>query len=111
MKKVTTDLTLSAIMEKLKRKQYDNEFVLTVQGFRAPSGKYYHPVDLKIIKTYSFPEQNNMYASHLFVLEANDGLIGYSLDSHEVFSQANGELYETFISRIPIQGRREEELF
>lgn len=98
-------------MEKLERKRYDNEFVLTAQGFRAPSGKYYQPGDLKIIKTYTFSQHNSRNASQLFVFEANDGLIGYSLNTLGIFSNTNEDYYEAFISRIPIQGRPEEDIF
>jgi hypothetical protein len=111
MKKGIKITTLEAVMEKLERKRYDNKFEMTPQGFRAPNGKYYHSGDLKIIKTYTFSKENSNNLSQLYLIEANDGLIGYNLDTYGIFGNADDELYDSFIRRIPIECRPEDELF
>jgi hypothetical protein len=79
MIKPTEMTTLSQVIEKLRLKRQDNEFILKPQGFTIGNGKFYQPHDLKIIKTYRFEgESDPSDSSILYVMEANDGSIGYS---------------------------------
>src|SRR5882757_9111542 len=74
--------TLSSVLEQLRLKQEDHEFRWTEQGFTAGKGKIYQPEDLKIIRTYRFEgESDPSDSSILYVIEANDQLVGYSLDA------------------------------
>ena len=43
--------TLSQVLEKLRLKRHDNEFVMSEGGFVTGNGKHYKPEDLTIIKT------------------------------------------------------------
>ena len=95
--------TLTSILEKLRVKKYDNEFQLTADGFSCNNQKHYQPEDLKIIRTYRFegesdPEDNAI----LYVIEANDGLIGYSLNAYGAYSDYSGDGYDDFIKKIPM---------
>lgn len=105
--------TLSSVLEKLRLKKIDNEFRWTEEGFTAGKGKIYQPEDLKIIKTYRFEgESDPSDSSVLYIIEANDGLIGYSLDSYGVYSDhANEEGYDNFIRQINVEGRDDQLFF
>ena len=104
--------TLSGVLEKLRLRKQDNEFQISEEGFTAPSGKLYHPEDLTIIKTYRFegdssPDDNSI----LYLIEANDGLTGYSMDAYGVYSNHDDDKYDEFIRKIPVSEREEQEIF
>ena len=103
--------TLSHILEKLRLKKFDNEFQITEEGFTSENKKFYKPNDLKIIRTYRFEgESNPSDNAILYLMEANDGLIGYSLDSYGAYSD-QPEGYDDFIRKIPVAEREEQEIF
>jgi len=96
--------TLSQVIEKLRLKRQDNEFILTQEGFTIGNGKYYQPLDLKIIRTYRFEgESDPSDASILYVMEAKDGTIGYSVDAYGAFSNHDDVDYNGFILNIPVE--------
>lgn len=104
--------TLTSILEKLRIKKMDNEFKMTPEGFGIGNNKYYQPEDLKIIRTYRFegdsdPSDNAV----LYLIEAKDGLIGYSLDAYGAYSDHEGEGYDDFIRKISVNEREEQEIF
>lgn len=104
--------TLSQVIEKLRLKRQDNEFILTPDGFSAGNGKFYLPQDLKIIKTYRFEgESDPSDSSILYVIEGNDGLIGYSVDAYGAFSNHDDVAYDDFIVKIPVEEREEQLIF
>ena len=102
--------TLTEVMEKLRVKKIDNEFRLKPEGFSAGKNKTYQPEDLTIIKTYRFEGPSDPGdMSILYIIKANDGLIGYSLDAYGVYSEHDDEEgYDNFIRRIPTKGHDEE---
>src|ERR1700688_351702 len=90
MIKPTEMTTLSQVIEKLRIRRQDNEFILKPQGFSTGNGKFYQPQDLKIIRTYRFEgESDPADSSILYVMEANDGSIGYSVDAYWAFKKHN----------------------
>jgi hypothetical protein len=109
-KRTTQMTTLSSVLEKLRVKEQDNEFKMTPEGFAAPNCKTYAPHDLKIIRTYRFEgESDPSDSSILMLIEANDGLIGYSMDAYGVYSNHDDDGYDDFILKIPV-GERDEQL-
>jgi len=104
--------TLSQIMNKLTVKGYDKEFRWTTEGFTVDDNVY-QPEDLTILKTYRFEgvsDPSDM--SILYLIKANDGLIGYSLDAYGVYSNHDDEEgYDNFIRQIPIKDNEEQLLF
>jgi hypothetical protein len=103
--------TLSAILEKLRVKKIDNEFQITPQGFTAANSKYYQPADLKIIRTYRFEgESNPDDNAAIYIIQANDGLIGYTIDAYGVYSDHDSE-YDDFLRKIPVEEKEEEIVF
>jgi hypothetical protein len=104
--------TLSMVLEKLRIKKQDNEFKIVEGGLSSPAGKIYQPEELKIIKTYRFegdsdPSENTI----LYLIEANDGLIGYSIDAYGAYSNHEDDGYDDFIRKIPVNERDEQEIF
>ncbi|MEP7237184.1 MAG: hypothetical protein ABI685_04955 [Ferruginibacter sp.] len=104
--------TLSGVLEKLRLRKEDNEFSMTEKGFASPAGKIYNPEDLTIIKTYRFegdsdPSDNTI----LYLMEANDGLTGYSIDAYGVYSNHDDSSYDEFIRKIHVSERDEQEIF
>lgn len=98
--------TLSYILEKLRKKNWDTEFRWVPEGFSAGKGKIYKPEELEIIKIYRFEEITNPSdMCILYIIEAKDGLIGYSLDAYGVYSNHEDEAgYDNFIRMIPERG-------
>lgn len=104
--------TISTVLEKLRVKKYDNEFRVTPEGFTPGNNKYYQPEDLKIIRTYRFEgESDPSDSAIIYLLEANDGLIGYSLDAYGVYSDHIDDGYDDFIRKVPVEERDEQQIF
>ena len=106
--------TLSQILEKLRLKNLDNEIKMTDHGKMQGAGvnKIYNPEDLTIIKTYRFEgDSDPADSSILYLIEANDGKIGYSLDAYGVYSNHDDDRYDDFIRRIPMEERDEQAIF
>ncbi len=104
--------TSSAVLEKLRLKKHDNEFRMTEAGFGTGSGKTYQPEELKIIRTYRFEGASDPSdSSILYVMEANDRLIGYSIDAYGVYSNHDDDGYDEFIRQIPVQEVEERCIF
>jgi hypothetical protein len=104
--------TLSSVLERLRIKKHDNEFRMTEEGFTAGKGKTYQPEDLKIIRTYRFEGNSDPAdSSVVYLIEANDGLVGYSLDAFGAYSDHEEEGYDEFIRNIPVEEHSEESIF
>jgi hypothetical protein len=67
--------TLTSVLEKLKQKRWDNEFIYEEdKGFTLGLGKHYQPEDLKVIKTYRFEgasDPGDMMV--VYIILTNDG--------------------------------------
>ena len=112
MEKPAEMTTSSSILEKLRLKRQDNEFIMTPEGFTANDSKHYNPEDLQIIKTYRFEGESDPSDSVvLYIIEAKDGLIGYSIDAYGAYSNHGDDGYDDFIRRIPVQDRDEQQIF
>lgn len=103
--------TITQILEKLRLKQQDNEFKWDPQGFTAGRGKFYQPEELLIIKTYRFEGNSDPAdSSIIYIIQANDGLVGYSMDAYGAYSDQEGE-YDDFIRKISVEDRDEQIIF
>ncbi|HTE23009.1 hypothetical protein [Flavitalea sp.] len=105
--------TVTAVLEKLRMKKMDNEFRLVDGKFQAGRGKNYSPDELTIIKTFRFEgESDPSDSSIIYIIEANDGLIGYSMDAYGVYSNHDEEDgYDNFIRTIKVENRDEQLIF
>lgn len=100
--------TLSSILEDMRIKKQDNEFIITAKGFSAVNGKTYTINDLKIIRTYRFEgDSDPSDSSILYLIEASDGLIGYSIDAYGAYSNHDNDGYDEFIKKLPVEERIE----
>lgn len=111
----TTDTmsTTSEVLETLRLKKMDNEFRWTPEGFTAGKSKTYQPDELEIVKTFRFEGASDPSdTAILYVIRANDGLTGYTLDAYGVYSSHENEGgYDNFIRQIPQAGHDEQLLF
>lgn len=104
--------TLSSVLEKLRLKKRDNEFCMCPEGFSTNRAKYYQPEELKIIKTYRFEGESDPSDNViLYVIEANDGQIGYNMDAYGAYSNHEGDGYDDFIKKIPMEEKEETDIF
>ena len=104
--------TLSSVLEKLRIKKRDNEFRITTEGFGIGNGKFYTPDQLTIIKTYRFEgDSDPSDSSIIYLIEANDGLVGYSMDAYGAYSNHDDDGYDDFIRKIPMEERDEQIIF
>ena len=103
--------TLSGVLEKLRLKKIDTEFKMTDERFTAGKGKFYNPEDLKIIRTYRFEgESDPQDNSVIYIIEATDGLIGYSIDAYGAYSDHDAN-YDDFLRKIPVHENEEGQIF
>ena len=85
-----------------------NEFKFEKEGLTIGNGKFYNPEDLKITKVYRFEgESDPSDSSVIYIIEANDGLVGYSMDAYGVYSDHEDASYDDFIRKIPTENRDE----
>lgn len=104
--------TLSSVLEKLRVRKFDNEFRMDQGGFSIGKGKIYQPEDLKIIRTYRFEgDSDPSDSSIVYVIEANDGLTGYTMDAYGAYSNHEDDGYDDFIRKIPMEEREEQQIF
>ncbi|MEO5649781.1 MAG: hypothetical protein ABIR03_07665 [Ginsengibacter sp.] len=102
--------TVTSVLENLRLKKYDNEFRMTELGFTPGNDKFYQPEDLKIIRTYRFEgESDPSDSSIIYLIEAKDGLVGYSMDVYGANSD-QPEGYDNFIKKIPVEERDEQQV-
>ncbi|MEO7120298.1 MAG: hypothetical protein ABIY62_04345 [Ginsengibacter sp.] len=104
--------TVTAVLERLRIKKFDKEFCMTAEGFTPGNKKYYKPEELKIIRTYRFEgESDPSDSAIIYLFEANDGLIGYSIDAYGVYSDHGDDGYDDFIRKIAVEERDEQQIF
>ena len=104
--------TLTAVLEKLRHQHNDNEFTISKDGFTTTNGKFYKPEDLTIIKTYRFEGQSDPADSSIvYLIQADDGTMGYSMDAYGVYSTHEEVNYDDLIKQIPVQEREEQAIF
>ena len=95
--------TISSVLNKLKLKNQDNEFVIDKKRQLSLNGKSYSKHDIKIIKTYRFEgETDPADQAILYLILTYDGIIGYSLDAYGVYTNHLNDGYADFIQQMSI---------
>jgi hypothetical protein len=105
--------TLTAVLEKLRQQHHDHEFTIaeSEDGFMA-NGKKYKPEELTIIRTYRFEGPSDPGDSSIvYLIEANDGTMGYTMDAYGAYSTQDAKNYDELIKKIPVQEREEQAIF
>lgn len=104
-------VTLSQVLEKLRKQRFDNEFTMVDEFFTTTNGNKYTPEDLTIIKTYRFEgDSDPADSSILYVIEAKDGLMGYVMDIYGAQSEHDAA-FDDFVRQIPMKDRDEQLIF
>jgi hypothetical protein len=95
--------TISSVLNKLKLKNQDNEFVINNAGQLSLNGKSYSQHEIRIIKTYRFEgDSDPADQAIIYLLLAYDGVIGYSLDAYGVYTNHRNDGYADLIQSIAI---------
>lgn len=96
--------TISSVLNKLKQKDQDNEFIIDESGQLSFNGKSYSKNDINIIKTYRFEgESDPADQAIIYLILANNGVIGYSLDAYGVYTNHRNDGYANFIQQMAIK--------
>lgn len=104
--------TLSQVLEQLRLKKQDNEFQISPKGFSPGNDKFYQPEELKIIRTYRFEGESDPSDNVIvYLIQAKDGLIGYSMDAYGAYSNHVNDGYDEFIKKIPVEEKEERSIF
>ena len=95
--------TISTVLNMLKLKKQDNEFVINTVGQLSLNGKSYNPDEIKIIKTYRFEgDSDPADEAIIYLIKAHDGVIGYSLDAYGVYTNHTNDGYAGLIQQMAI---------
>ena len=93
--------TISTVLNMLKLKNQDNEFVINQTGQLSFNGNSYSQHDIKIIKTYRFEgESDPADAAIIYLIKTHDGVIGYSLDAYGVYTNHRNDGYADLIQQM-----------
>lgn len=100
--------TLSGVLDVLKQRGYDHEFRLKPDGKLQSLAieQTFEPDDFKIVRTYRFEGDSNPSDSAvLYLMEHKDGLIGYIINAYGAYDDYDGDLFEEFIRKLPVEER------
>lgn len=98
--------TISTVLNNLKNKKQDNEFVIDETGLVMLNGKLYSQHDIKIIKTYRFEgESDPADEAIIYIIRTNDGIIGYSLDAYGVYTNHTNDGYADLIRKMAMRNQ------
>ena len=100
--------TLSGVLDVLRVRGYDREFRLMEDGKLQHLGdeRIFDPEGFRIIRTYRFEgDSNPSDAAVLYLLENNDGFIGYIINAYGAYDGYEGDVFDNFIRRLPVEER------
>jgi len=95
--------TITTVLNNLKRKKQDNEFLLNEHGLVSLNGKLYHRDEIKMIRTYRFEGQSDPAdQAIIYLIETNDGATGYSLDAYGAYTNHANDAYAELIRQMAV---------
>ena len=93
--------SLTTVLEHLKQKKQDNEFKVNEQGLVLVMGRLYTEDKIKMIKTYRFEgESDPAEEAIIYLIKADDGTIGYSIDTYGIYTDHMNDVYGHFIQKL-----------
>ncbi len=97
--------TLSQVINKLKKKGFDEDFEITDDGLVAhKSGKKYFPENLIIKKTYRFEGFSNPDdMSVLYAMRTDDGVKGIFVDAYGTYANNESVSISEFLKKVKIE--------
>lgn len=94
---------LSLVLKKLKLKGQGSEVSIDIQGKLTLNGKTYRQDEVIILRTYRFEgESDPGDAAIIYVIQTNDGSIGYCMDGYGMYSSHTNDLQSEFIHNAVI---------
>ncbi|MFN4248528.1 MAG: hypothetical protein ACK4EY_12425 [Flavipsychrobacter sp.] len=93
--------TISMVLNSLKNKGQDNEFLIAKSGAILLCGKRYKNSEISIIHIYRFEEDTDpAEQAIIYLIKTNDGIIGYSLDAYGVYTNHGNDGFSTAIRKM-----------
>ena len=93
--------TLTTVLQHLKQENQYNEFIVARKGVVWLSGKSYKEDEVRMIRTYRFEgDSDPSEEAIVYIIEAKDGSIGYSIDNYGVYANHTDDEYGWFIKRL-----------
>ena len=93
--------TLSTVLNHLKQKSYCNEFTINAEGRVLLLGKQYHQLAVSLLRTYRFEgDSDPSEQAIIYLIETDDGTIGYSIDNYGVYTNHLNDVYAGFIQQL-----------
>lgn len=94
---------LSLVLKNLKLKGQGSEVSVDAQGKLSLNGKTYQQDQVIILRTYRFEgESDPGDAAIIYVIQTNDGSIGYCMDGYGMYSSHTNDLHSEFIHHAAI---------
>ena len=104
--------TLSEVMESLRKKGIDQEFLYTKGYLQIGNSPLYSPSELQIIKSYRFEGKTDPGdSSVLYLIKSMNGFTGFIIDSYGVYSNQENNEFNNLIRQIPVLDHHDEVLF
>lgn len=104
--------TLSHVLDILEKKGMGKDFKWTGNGFTLDGQKMYAPNELTIVKMFRFEELKDASdTSIVYLIEANDGAMGYILDAYGPYRSHDEEGFDNALRLIPEKDHNEQMLF
>ena len=96
--------TVNSVMLFLKSKNYDNEFFVNGRGSIVLKNEIYHQNEIKLVKTFRFEGNSNPSdEAIIYLIKADGGPFGYSLDGYGISSNHDHDQYVEFIKNLSFQ--------
>ena len=93
--------TITAILNGLRVKRQDNEFTVNDQGMIILKGKSYRQMEVELLRTYRFEgDSDPSDEAIIYLVQANDGTIGYSLDAYGMYTNHINDGYAEAIHKM-----------
>ena len=98
--------SISLVLKNLRGKDQGTEFFIPAKGELTLNGKTYRQQDVEILRTYRFEgESDPADQAIIYVIKANDGSMGYSIDGYGMYSAHTNDLYRDFIQHANISNQ------
>jgi hypothetical protein len=93
--------TITAVLDGLKIKEQCNEFTIDDKGLVILKGKSYRQQEVEILRTYRFEgDSDPSDEAIIYLIQAIDGTIGYSLDAYGVYTNHANDGYAEAIHKM-----------
>jgi hypothetical protein len=96
--------TVNAVMLFLKSKNYDNEFYVNAGGSIILKNEIYNQNEIKLVRIFRFEgDSNPSDEAIIYLIKADSGPFGYSLDGYGISSNHDHDKYVEFIRNLSFQ--------